>query len=275
MEVNAWVQRSASNSIRYRARQNPSFWPKKDGVSCPWMRKRQCYGGYFAISIEAAAGIGIAFVFFFRGDGKLSQPQMLNLEVPQFVRIGGRDLGGHSSVHGPGGDRCTFSGPSVFVDDSPFDYTWTFIRRNNSHGRLSSARTQNCCHKQWDRPYPAVHSPILPQLHLESVVCAAKRALLLNSRPDGGTGRHENATTWAACGRDRRLPDGRTYPQALDWIFETGYLLRQTVSPVALAGEECFHFFRNLVHRLVIRLARQANLLYADGFSIDPYRCWK
>jgi hypothetical protein len=100
----------------------------------------------------------------------------------------------------------------------------------------------------------------------------AKRALLLNSRPDGGTGRHENATTWAACGRDRRLPNGRTYPQVLDWISETGYLLRQTVSPVALAGEECFHFFRDLVHRLMIRLGRQANLLYADGFSIDPYR---
>jgi hypothetical protein len=36
------------------------------------MEKRQCYGGYFAVAIEAAVGIGIAFVFFFRGDFKLS-----------------------------------------------------------------------------------------------------------------------------------------------------------------------------------------------------------
>jgi len=72
-----------------------------------------------------------------------------------------------------------------------------------------------------------------------------------------------------------RTAFNRTYPQALDWISETGYLLRQTISPVALAGEECFNFPRDLIHRLMIRLARQANLLYADGFSIDPYRCWK
>lgn len=72
MEINARVQRSTSNSISYRARQNPSFWSEKDSVSCRWMGKRQSYGSYFAVAIEGVIGIGIAFVFFFRGDSKLS-----------------------------------------------------------------------------------------------------------------------------------------------------------------------------------------------------------
>jgi hypothetical protein len=72
MEINAWVKGSASNSVRYSAHQNPGFWPQNDSVSCRRMGKRQCYRGYFAVRIETAASIGIAFVFFFRGDSKLS-----------------------------------------------------------------------------------------------------------------------------------------------------------------------------------------------------------
>ena len=57
---------------------------------------------------------------------------MIDLEVSQFVRIGGRDLCGQASVQREGRDGCTFGGSPIFVDDSPFDSAWTFIRRNNS-----------------------------------------------------------------------------------------------------------------------------------------------
>src|SRR6266404_2745225 len=117
MEINAWVQRSASNIIRYRAHQNPGFWPKKDSVSCRRMGKRQCDGGYFAVAIETAAGIGIAFVFFFRSDSKLSQPQMSNLEVSQLVCIGGGYPCGQPPVQRKGRDCCAFGGSPIFVDD--------------------------------------------------------------------------------------------------------------------------------------------------------------
>ena len=70
MEVNAWVQRSASNSIRYRAHQNPSFWPKQNSDGRGLKGRRQRYPVNFAVAIEGATGIGIAFVFFFRGDFK-------------------------------------------------------------------------------------------------------------------------------------------------------------------------------------------------------------
>src|SRR5712692_10536317 len=112
---------------------------------------------------------------------------------------------------------------------------------------------------------PAVHSCSRPSV--QSEVAVSQRALPAGSVPLFRAPKTETTCTITAF--------TRTYPQALDWISETGYLLRQTVSPVALAGEERFHFPRDLVHRLMIRLARQANLLYADGFSIDPYRCWK
>jgi hypothetical protein len=49
------------------------------------MGKRQYCGGYSAVAVEAAVGIGVAFVFFFCGDSKLSQPQMTNLELSLFV----------------------------------------------------------------------------------------------------------------------------------------------------------------------------------------------
>src|SRR6267378_8353532 len=101
---------------------------------------------------------------------------MLDLEVSPFVCIGGRDLCGQPSVQGEGRDGCTFGGSPIFVDDSPFDKTRT-IRRNNPQSWLSSARTQNCCHKQRDRSYPAVHSHILPQLHLESLVCGSSPSM--------------------------------------------------------------------------------------------------
>jgi len=67
----------------------------------------------------------------------------------------------------------------------------------------------------------------------------------------------------------------RTYAQALDWISEAGYLLRQTANPVTLAGKESCQFFRDMVHRLMVCLAREVNLLHADGFPLDPYRCGK
>ena len=70
MEVNAWVQRNTSNSIRYRAHQKPGFWSKNDSVSCRQMGERQCYRGYFAVAIEAALGIQITFILFFR-DGSI------------------------------------------------------------------------------------------------------------------------------------------------------------------------------------------------------------
>src|ERR1700730_3362850 len=72
MEVNTRVPRSASNGIRNRTHQNPSLWPKKYRVSGGRTGKRQHYGGYFAVAIEVVVGIGIAFVFFFRGDSKFS-----------------------------------------------------------------------------------------------------------------------------------------------------------------------------------------------------------
>src|SRR3984893_12529154 len=74
-------------------------------------------------------------------------------------------------------------------------------------------------------------------------------------------------------GRLARLP-GLTL-KALDWISEAGYLLRQTANPVTLARKESCELFRDLVHPLMVCLAREVNLLHADGFPLDPYRCGK
>src|SRR4029077_12917180 len=121
MEINAWVQKSTSNCIRYRAHQNPGFWPKKNSVSRKWVGKRQSYRGYFAIVIEAAVGIGIVFVLLLRANCKLSQPQMINLEVSQFVRNRGRDLCAHPSVRRPSRNCCPLCRSPIFIDDSTFD----------------------------------------------------------------------------------------------------------------------------------------------------------